>query len=81
EIQERLGLEQEAGPQDLDAFFGRLASVQCLNTPVVGREMAELDLSQILEGMSLWPPELSPADRDEVLAALQARIPDARDGQ
>ncbi|CAJ1355617.1 unnamed protein product [Effrenium voratum] len=49
EIQERLGLEQEAGPQDLDAFFGRLASVQCLNTPVVGREMAELDLSQILE--------------------------------
>eukprot|EP00435_Cladocopium_sp_Y103_P020429 s686_g5.t1 len=82
EIQERLGIEMEATPQDLDGFFNKLLQMATKGSlHAVGRlslsldearELTEKDLSKLLEGMNLWPMELAAVDRNEVLAALQA---------
>lgn len=72
EIQERLGIEMEATPQDLDSFFNKLLHMATKGSLHAARELTEKDLSKLLEGMNLWPMELAAVDRNEVLAALQA---------
>lgn len=73
-LQERFGLEGDAQHTDLGIVFERLVQQARLCGPA-GQvsEESELDeeqLSNALEELGLWPPELSLVDRSEVFSAL-----------
>lgn len=73
ELQEQLGLEsREASPADLDEVFRYLVQ----HTRQLGcqrskeGEVQEHLLNSGFEALKLWPPELSPTDRSEVIASF-----------
>lgn len=73
ELQEQLGLEsREASPADLDEVFRYLVAhgreLGCQSSKE--GEVDEQVLNSGLEALRLWPPELSPTDRSEVIASF-----------
>eukprot|EP00930_Biecheleria_cincta_P032827 TRINITY_DN22754_c0_g1_i4.p1 TRINITY_DN22754_c0_g1~~TRINITY_DN22754_c0_g1_i4.p1 ORF type:complete len:940 (+),score=163.43 TRINITY_DN22754_c0_g1_i4:132-2951(+) len=73
ELQEQLGLEsREASPADLDEVFRYLVAhdreLGCQSSNE--GEIREEVLNSGLEALKLWPPELSPTDRSEVIASF-----------